>query len=373
MTKKKIILTVINDLLSDQRMNKVCLSLTNDGYEVHLLGTKFKNTHGIAPRKYKTLRFRMIFRRGFLFYAEYNLRLFIYLLFSKHQIVVSNDLDTLLAGYLATLLTQKKLVYDSHEYFTEVPELIGRNARKVWLMIERFILPKVKHSYTVCQSIASEYKQLYNVDMKVVRNFPLKEIPTFKLNKSEFFGEKKIILYQGALNVGRGLEYVIRAMKNIENAVFVIIGDGDIKQQLKQLTIDLHLSKKVMFLSKMSFTSLFSYTQMADVGIALQEDRGLSYRYVLPNRLFDYIKAQIPVLISDLPEMSLVLKQYDIGHKISDFSIMKIAQILDEMLNDEAKRQIWKENLKLAAQEYTWENEEKELLSVYNRLILSSQ
>ncbi len=366
---KKIILAVTNNLISDQRLNKVCQSLFNQGFKVCLVGAKFQRSARLEARDYQTFRLFLFFRKGPLFYAEYNLKLFFYLLFSKANVFVANDLDTLLPVYLASAFRQKKLVYDSHEYFTEVPELIGRKVRKIWLKIEQFILPRVKNSYTVCQSIANEYQRLYGIEMKVVRNFPTKEIIDSQIEIPHYLKDKKIILYQGALNVGRGVEYVIRAMQLIEDAVFLIIGDGDIRKELMQEVEDLNLQSKVIFIGKVPFNQLLEYTKLAQVGISLFEDRGLSYRFSLPNRLFDYIKAQIPVLISNLPEMQSIMNKYEIGISIEGFDNDQIVWALNEMLTNLPKRKLWQQNLEKAALEYNWENEESELFKIYLNLL----
>ena len=141
---QKIIISVTNDLTTDQRVHKVCISLQKMGFEILLVGRKLQNSLPL-DRNYQTHRIQLLFNKGFLFYAEYNLRLFFYLLFKKKEIVLANDLDTLLPNYLVSKLQKKKLVYDSHELFTEVPELINRpKTQKIWLKIEQKILPKLK-------------------------------------------------------------------------------------------------------------------------------------------------------------------------------------------------------------------------------------
>ncbi|HKJ05832.1 MAG TPA: hypothetical protein VJ970_00040, partial [Flavobacteriaceae bacterium] len=154
---KKVVVSVTNDLSSDQRVHKICTSLNNNNFDVLLIGRKLRNSKAIS-RKYKTKRFNLLFNSGFLFYAEYNIRLFFYLLFIKKNILVANDLDTLLANYLASTITKCKLIYDSHELFTEVPELTNRPfVKHVWITIEKWIFPKLKTVYTVNSEIAEIY------------------------------------------------------------------------------------------------------------------------------------------------------------------------------------------------------------------------
>ena len=140
MSKKKVILPVINDLATDQRMHKISLTLHQNGYEVLLVGTKRKDTEPLMPREYQTDRFSIYFKNGKFFYLEFNLKLFFYLLFNKADIITSNDLDTLLPCYLNAKLKGTELIYDSHEYFTEQPELDQRpSTKKMWLFLEQFL------------------------------------------------------------------------------------------------------------------------------------------------------------------------------------------------------------------------------------------
>lgn len=171
---KKIYVSVTNDLVTDQRVNKVCFSLHQAGYRVKLIGRLKKNSPSLQQRAYSTKRLKLFFEKGPLFYLNYNVHLLIYLLFQRPDIFLSNDLDTLPANFLASRILSKPLVYDSHEYFTEVPELVNRKwVRKIWEKLEVWMLPKVDNAYTVSQSIADAYKKKYGIGMKLVRNFPL--------------------------------------------------------------------------------------------------------------------------------------------------------------------------------------------------------
>ncbi len=374
--KKVAVLSVTNDLTADYRVHKVALTLKKCGFHPLLIGINLKSSLPITNRAYTTKRIFLFFKKGSLFYAEYNIRLFLFLLFQKYTILISNDLDTLLANYLVHKIKsifggkKYKLVYDSHEFFTEVPELNKRFAKRVWLFIEKLILPQIKYSYTVCDSIAEEYKKRYNIKMQLVRNIPLcnpnkdKQLIDKPLQKT--LSGKKIIIYQGALNIGRGIEQLICAMEFIENAVFIIIGDGDISSELKKLVTDKKLTDKVQFIGKIPFTALSEYTKNADIGVVLQEDLSLSYRYVLPNRIFDYIHAELPVIASDLPEISKIVSENKIGVLVSDMNPENLAKEINNLLNNTEKYQEIKANLKSVKGKYCWENEEKKLIELFS-------
>ncbi|NNC70334.1 MAG: glycosyltransferase, partial [Flavobacteriaceae bacterium] len=169
---QRVLVSVTNDLTYDQRVHRVCTTLVKMGYEILLIGRRLPNSKPLE-RAYSFKRFKLFFNKGFLFYAEYNLRLFFKLLFTKKDILLANDIDTLLPNFFVCKLLNKKLVFDSHELFSEVPELTNRPVVKwFWKKLEESIIPNLKNCYTVSQSIADHYKNLYTTNFKIIRNYP---------------------------------------------------------------------------------------------------------------------------------------------------------------------------------------------------------
>jgi glycosyltransferase involved in cell wall biosynthesis len=366
---KKVSLSVINDLVTDNRVHKVAVSLQKMGFEPVLIGRLLPESHDVN-RDYRTHRMKLLFRKGAMFYFEYNLRLFFYLLKAEIEVFVSNDLDTLPANFLASRIRRKPLIYDSHEYFTEVPELIGRPVVKaIWTWLEKIMVPRVDVAYTVCDSIAEVYSDLYKVDFKVVRNLPV----CFETEKAEHHekpeGRSKVILYQGALNLGRGVGTAIRAMQYLEGVELWLAGDGDLTSQLKELVVEMKLESKVKFLGRLPLHQLREVTRQADLGISLEEDLGLNYRFALPNKLFDYIQAGVPVLVSNLPEMRRIVERYRVGVIAETYQWKAVSELMKTALFDQEKRQVWNQNLPKAAKELCWENEEKVLKQLYERFL----
>ena len=123
---RRVIISVVSDLVTNQRVLRTALALHSKGLIVTLVGRQMRSSLQIPERPYQTKRFKLGFETGPLFYAFYNIRLFFFLLFSKADILVTNDLDTLLPNFIISRLKKSVLFYDSHEYFTEVPELVNR-------------------------------------------------------------------------------------------------------------------------------------------------------------------------------------------------------------------------------------------------------
>lgn len=375
---KRVIVSVTNDLSTDQRVNRTSNTLMKLGFDVTLIGRKLSSSQAITGRAYKTKRMRLVFNKGPLFYAEYNIRLFFFILFHKYDLLVSNDLDTLLANYLNHKIKKIPIVYDSHEYYTETPELVNRpRVQKIWERIEKSIFPKLKDVITVNKSIAGLYKKKYVLDLKVVRNIPASksfnsgDYPNLK-TKSELSipTDKKIVILQGAgINIQRGAEEAVEAMQYLNGVVLFIIGGGDVINILKEKTETLNLKDKIIFIPKIPAEELFNYTKLADIGLTIDKDTNINYRYSLPNKLFDYIEAGTPILASKLVEIKNIIEKYDIGDFIDSHEPEHIAQKIMSMLEDKARYKKWKENLKFASKDLCWENEEKILIDIYKKYV----
>jgi glycosyltransferase involved in cell wall biosynthesis len=358
--KKKIIVSVTNDLVSDQRVHKVCATLLQNGYHVTLIGRRMRNSQPLN-RAYNIYRMRLLFRRSFFFYAEYNVRLFLYLLFHTTDAYLSNDTDTLPANYLASVIRRKPLIFDAHELFPEVPEVTNRKWIKAfWTKIEDSLFPHLKYSYTVCQSIADVYNQKYGINMQTVRNIPPRKIPSLPQQIMIDKQEKKMILYQGAVNKSRGIEYIIDAMEYLDGFIFYVVGGGDLLKELQESVRKRNLQDKVVFTGKIPFEQLPAYTVCADIGVNLLENNGLNYYYSLPNRIFDYMRMNIPVLSCDFPEIRKIVAHYGVGTLVDNYSPSFLAKTIQEM----SKQGKNKTGFSFANAALTWENEAIVLLKI---------
>jgi glycosyltransferase involved in cell wall biosynthesis len=337
-----------------------------------LVGRKKNDSLPLTERSYTTKRLSLAFNKGMAFYANLNFRLFFLLLFHRADILLSNDLDTLPANYLVAVIKRKKLVYDTHEYFTGVPELNERKTvKKIWKKLEAFLLPRVKNAYTVNDSIASLYEEEYGIHLQVIRNMPIRNAYTntdINLRSLGVPAEKAIVVYQGAVNKDRGLEEAITAMQWVDTAVLLIIGTGDLLTKLREEVKQKKLQQKVFFTGLIPMEQLPSYTSLASLGLSIEKDTNLNYRYSLPNKVFDYIQAGIPLLAYPMKEVKSLIDQYGLGDFIHNHEPSHLAEKINQLLNDKKKLQQYADACKKAAELLSWDKEEKKLKSIFENI-----
>lgn len=361
---KKISLCVSNNLVYDQRMHRICYSLKHAGFQVELIGRTWKDPREHNEFKFNTHRIKCFFKKKVFFYAEFNIRLFFYLITSSFDIICANDSDTLPACWLASIIKRKTLVFDAHEYFTEVPELENRQfVGKTWDIINKICIRKTKLCYTVSNSLANELSQRYNKTFKVIRNLPWKEKyeNAEKLKSGELF-----ILYQGAINKGRGLEILIEAMKEIELKL-IVAGDGDISEKLKNYVKQNKLESKIVFTGYLLPEEMKKLTKQAFLGYNLLDPRSKSYYYSLSNKFFSYMHAGVPSLSNKFPEYQQIVNEFPVGLLI-DFNKESIIGAVNTLLKDETLYKNLRYECLRASQKYCWQNEEKTLIELYGAL-----
>jgi glycosyltransferase involved in cell wall biosynthesis len=362
----RIIATVTNDLNYDQRMHRICTSLIHAGYDVLLVGRVLPDSIPLNKQEFSMVRLHCWFNKGPLFYLEYNLRLFFFLLLNPFDAVNIVDLDTMVGGYLAATLRGKKTVYDAHEYFIEVPELTDRPMIKgVWAAIGRFFIPKCDAAYTVGPALAAEHEKVYGRPFGSVRNIPL---ALNKYQKSVFapsYTDLPYLLYQGALNDGRGLQEAIAAMPLVSGLRLLIAGEGDLSSNLRSQVTQLGLHERVIFLGRQTPAQLKEYTCRAWLGLNLLEHKGQSYYFSLANKFFDYIMHGVPSLNMDFPEYRAIMNQYEVGVLLSDLRPQTIANAVNSLQENEKAHRTLRQACLNAAEEFCWEREVEILLSTW--------
>lgn len=346
-------------------MQRICTSLANAGYDVLLVGRKLPHSVPITSKIYKQKRLKCLFNQSFLFYAEYNIRLFFLLLFLNCDLICSIDLDTILPGFITAKLKNKTFVHDAHELFTEMPELDEKPlVKKTWQIIETFIFPKLKYAYTESEGYKTVYENKYpKTKFHVIRNVPFYYSTTKRHNNESY------ILYQGALNVGRGLEQTLLVMQHINYPLW-LAGEGDMSEKLREQVKELGLKEKVKFLGWLTPEELRKVTVNAKIGLNLLTPENLHYQLSFPNKLFDYMMAELPQVTMNFSMYKLIVQQKNIGVLIDDFQVESIKSAIEFLLTNEEYYNECVAACSELKQIHHWGNEEEKLLRFYKNLSL---
>ncbi len=356
-----------NDLLADQRMERIASSL-HQRFEVWLIGRGYPDSPPLPAQPYRQTRLRCYFRSGKTFYIEYHLRLFFFLLFQpKANVYAAVDLDTIMPCWFTARLFGRKVILDAHEWFTEVPEVERRPLiRKIWLAIEKLFVPRLDGMYTVSESIAHHYASTYMLPVAVIRNVP-KVLPADAVSFASPVNGP-FILYQGAVNEGRGLEQLIQAAPRLPMPV-VIAGSGDVFTALSQQAAQSPASTAIFFTGRLSPAQLRSLTKQAWLGINLLESRSKSYYFSLANKFFDYPMAGIPQLCMNFPEYQKINEACPVALLLSDIQPDTIADAINRLWDDMEKYSQLQVNCSLFSRTYHWGEEEKKLMNWYEQLL----
>jgi len=326
----------------------------------------------LGPRPYAITRLPMWFQRGKLFYLEFNLRLLLWLLRQPATFLTANDLDTLLPTYLVARLKRRSLVYDTHELFTEVPELIHRPVtRGLWLALERWLFPKLDRIATVGEQVAAVYRQRYGRPLRVIRNLPpYRSAEAVQAALAEpppeaWTDGQPAVIYQGNVKAGRGIELMLAALRHTERFRLWIVGGGACLPKMEALAAELGVAGKVCFWGMRPFEELASITPRAALGLSLEDPEAANTRLSSPNKLFDYVQARIPVLVADLPVHREVVETHGVGEVLQRRGPAALAAQIEAILTDVSRYNGYQANTHAAARALWWETAEAEGLALY--------
>ncbi len=371
---KRIIVSVSSDIATDQRVQKQCRALHKSGYSVTLVGRDLGRDIPIdLPFKY--LHLSLPFRKGPLMYAWFNIRLFFYLLFHKADFYVSNDLDTLLATGLAARLKSKPYWYDSHEYFTQVPEVVNRPfVQKMWRVIERAFVSHAAIVSTVSPAIVEHLQSDYRIkDVLLVRNFPEPVESVIPKSRKELGipeSSMLMILQGNGINIDRGGEELIEGLTQLNDVFLLVVGHGDVIPLMKSMAAEFQVNDKVRFIPSIPYKELLTYTAMADVGLCFDKPTNLNYQYSLPNRLFDYALVGLPVLVAKLQETEKWINTYKVGVLIDSVSVETIVAGIEAFRAlDSARYKEYSQNARRASLEHNWSSEMNPVLDRINTIL----
>jgi glycosyltransferase involved in cell wall biosynthesis len=372
--KKSVILVVFNNFKNDSRVLKEALSLQSHGFSVKVVALhedslaekELFNTIMVHRIKLKTRNWPKNKFVQLIKYIEFLFRFFQE--YPSLDMIHCNDLIALPVGVFAKIFINKKakIIYDAHEY--EIDDIPHQSKKiiKLKYYIEKFFIKYADRVITVSESIANEYKRLYMIPKpSLVLNCP----PYVNVKKSDLLRkelgihkDQTIFLYQGGLLQGRGIELLLEAFSeaNDDENVVVFMGYGPLELDIQKKA---QHHDTVFFKEAVSQETLLNYTVSADYGIIFYENSCLNHWYCLPNKLFEYIMAGIPVLVSNLFEMKNFVQKYEVGvvaetNTTHDF-LAAIEKIKD------MDRNVLLDNINKSRKTFTWENQETILLDLY--------
>ena len=337
--------------------------------KITIIGRRKEKTCEHIPVPFKTIRFRMIFTGGVFFYSFFNLRLFFMLLFMRADLLIANDLDTLLPNYLVSLVRRIPLIYDSHEFFTEVPELKNRPlVKSIWTGIEKSILPHLKYMITVSDPIARYYHDKYGISPVVIRNFSKRAVDILPFSRKEINVKEDVLLaviMGTGLNMDKGVEELVDAVSMTDNVNLLIIGSGDIIRNMENKVKKLGSGSRIRFIPAVPWDTMLKYTGCADVGMCLEKDTNLNYRYSLPNKLFNYISAGIAIVSSGMPEVKKLMEEYHFGICLDSVTPENISRTLVKLRDNNVQLEKLKLQTINASEIINWENEAKKAADLF--------
>ena len=374
--KNKIIILVLNNFKNDSRVLKVAKTLSDNSYDVTVVALhadpllEYEKLHGfvihrvrLVSRKWSKLSLVQLIK-----YLEYCFS--VIKNYRNNPIFYCNDLQTLPIGAITKLFFNKniKIIYDTHEYATETGNLKG--IRKLFIKIlEKLLIRVPDRVITVADSIADEYVRLYGIQKPdVLLNTPNMQIIEKKNIFREIFNlrnDQIIFIYQGMLGASRGVEVILKTFEKLDkDLVVVFMGNGPCEDIIKEYA---QKNTNILLHSTVNSNILIDYTSSADFGILFNVNNCLNNYYCSPNKVFEYIMAEIPIIVSNLYEMKKLVENYKIGIVADEYSIKGLSEAIQKaiLLNKDEMR----ENLRKAKINFNWENQEGILIKALNECL----
>ncbi len=371
----KICMLVTNPCITDARVLKEAASLSKNGHELVIWAISSEGSPAFQQKDGFTIKRinRRMKENTLLGKLEYSSKLIYHSMKENADIYHAHDLSTLLECYIASKWNRSKVIYDSHELF--IRDFNNKNNYKnLYYYIEHILIRKANSIVTVNNLIATELQKRYKLKdpPSVIMNCPSlsnsNECDANNELKSKYDG-KNVVVFQGVIREGLGLRNLIRSFAYLNDDYnLLVIGDGPILNELIDLSRQLSLEKKIHFMGKVPNEKLLSYTKIAHLGVIYPERFNLSHYYMAPNKFFEYIHANIPVLVPDYPFLKENILKYKMGLLANSEDPEDFAKYIVELFNDKIKYEEMKRNTESAKNDLNWENEEKKLIELYRKL-----
>jgi glycosyltransferase involved in cell wall biosynthesis len=364
-----VVFALTGDVRRNSRALRHIRTLVKNGLSVEVL------SHGSESGPFELLQTRVHWlnnftSRGPAFFWQNHRRIANRAISIRARVYHASDLYALPALAAAADRHNGSLTYDARELYPHVASTVGRPwARVVWQEMERRFIRRADGVITVSDGIAAKLEQLYQIDRPlVVHNVPSRSDESSSNLLRDLTGasdDTVIVLHQGQLRKYRGCELLVAAMRQVDNAALVFLGDGPRRLALGQLVDRLGLAGKVFFHDPVPPDQLLNYTASADIGVTMLEDVCLNHHLALPNKLFEYLAANIPVIASDLPEIRKVVVEHEVGITVNPVMPTSIVSALRHATSSLDSRKMWRHNIPSVFSTYNSETSSRRLLQLY--------
>ena len=371
--QKKICIAFLGNALHDSRITNLKNSLQAENCSVKVISFDWF----ILPRDYfdDNIKVFKLTKRKFTlpFYLQFGFILLSELFDNNFDIYFAEDLYTLPFVSIVAKIKRAKIYYNSRELYSCLGGLRNRpRLQSLITAIEKYFIKKVDLVLTTGEMDSEFLKKFYGIkNTLVIRNIPLYQEPTSKIDFRKLYNlsnDIKILLYQGVLLKGRGIAPILNSMVKIPNTVLVVLGDGEQKNNFQKLADQLKITDRVIFAGTVNQKELINYTAGGDIGLSLIENISVSYYHALPNKMFEYIIARLPVLTSDLPQMKKIIETYNVGEAIHMENEENIFNTLKNWIENPAKLEFYRSNCAIASKELNWQ---KEYENVRDKLLMN--
>lgn len=310
--------------------------------------------------------------RGFLIKTHIFLGMIIEGLKFNADVYHSNDLNTLPQGIICSKIFRRRyLVYDSHEVQSSRTGY-GKQAYYIEKILIKFIDKMIMTNRTRAEYV----KDLYNIDLpEIVHNYPFYTKDDSIENKYDIYGmldiprDKPILLYQGGIQVGRGLDKIVEAIDKFNDGITVFIGDGKLKPEIMKMVDERNLNDKVRFLNKVPVDELKYYTANAYLGFQVLNNVCFNHYSACSNKLFEYMMSKVPVVACNFPEIKRVVQEEQIGLVVDSHDPNEIANAVNVLLENKELHSMFSENCTKAREKYNWNNEKENFVKIYDNLL----
>lgn len=363
---KRAVITFLGNAYHDSRVVNLIESLNQNNFDTVTVSFDWKSENfntQIGPTSiYKLDKSKS----SLFFYLKFLYLLTRDLMRHRAEVYFAEDIYTLPITYFFSKIYKGRIFYNSREIYAHLAGLRNKNyIQRIISKIESKFIKKVDLVLVTGEMDAQYLREAYEINnFLVLRNLPKYQNDIATVNLREKLNipvNSKILLYQGVLLEGRGIIKVIEVLDSLQDLHFVIVGDGEFKEKFLSAANSTNYAERIHFLGAVNHFELLKYTAGADIGLALIENISISYYYALPNKLFEYIMAGLPVLVSNLPQMKRIVDKYNVGKAVDPENRMDIIGGIKEILTDSDKLDSYKLNCSNAAKELNWEKEFQKL------------